>query len=100
MTKTISIIMLLFVFALPLQANAKEQLVLVQQSPHGVYDSTGMIDPTRVLAIGAGAILGGVAFGSTLNFVGSSIVGAFGGGLIANWWYNDDDDILALEPLQ
>ena len=99
MTKTISTIMLLFVFALPLQANAKERLVLVQQSPQGVYDNKGSIDPTRVLAIGAGVVLGSVAVGSTLNFAGSSIVGALGGGLIANWWYDGSDDLLSLERL-
>jgi len=91
MTKKISIMLLLFVFALPLPAGAKEQLVLVQQSPQGVYDGEGSVDPTRVLAIGAGVILGSVAVGSTLNF-------AVGGGLIANWWYGDGDDILTLEP--
>ena len=99
MTKTISILMLLFVFALPFQASANERLVLVQQSPQGVYNDKGGIDPTRVLAIGAGVILGGVALGSTLNFAGSGFVGAVGGGMIANWWYDDGDDILALEPL-
>ncbi|MBT3304857.1 MAG: hypothetical protein HN377_00070 [Alphaproteobacteria bacterium] len=98
MTKKISIMLLLFVFALPLPAGAKEQLVLVQQSPQGVYDGEGSVDPTRVLAIGAGVILGSVAVGSTLNFAGSSLVGAVGGGLIANWWYGDGDDILTLEP--
>ncbi len=98
MTRTISIIMLLFVFALPLQAGAKEQLVLVQQSPQGVYDEEGSIDPTRILASGAGVVLGGMTVGSAFNFAGSSLVGAIGGGLIANWWYDDGDDILTLEP--
>ena len=97
MKKTISIIALFFIFALPLQAGAQE-LMLVQQTPQGVYDEDGSIDPSRVLAIGAGIILGGVAIGTTVNFVGSSLVGAVGGGLIANWWYGDGDDILALEP--
>jgi hypothetical protein len=98
MTKTISIITLFFIFALPLQAGAAEPLVLVQQTPQGVYDDEGSIDPSRVLAIGVGILLGGVAVGSTVNFAGSSFVGAVGGGLIANWWYGDGDDILALEP--
>ncbi len=98
MTKKISIFLMLFVFALPLQAGAKEKMVLVQQSPQGVYDEEGSVDPTRILAIGAGVILGSVAIGSTLNFAGSSLVGAVGGGLIANWWYGDGDDILTLEP--
>ena len=98
MTKMFSAILLLFVFALPLQAGAKERLMLVQQAPLGAFDEEGQIDPTRVLAIGAGVLLGGVVVGSTLNFVGSSLVGAVGGGLIANWWYGEGDDILALEP--
>jgi hypothetical protein len=98
MIKTISIITLLFVIALPLQAGAKEKMVLVQQSPQGVYDKDGSIDPTRILAIGTGVILGGVAAGSTLSFAGSSLIGAVGGGLIANWWYGDGDDILSLQP--
>ena len=98
MIKTISTIMLLFVIALPLQAGAKEKMVLVQQSPHYVYDKDGSVDPTHILAIGTGVILGGVAVGSTLSFAGSSLIGAVGGGLIANWWYGNRDDILSLEP--
>ena len=102
MKKTISIITLFFIFALPLQAGAQEliaqELILAQQTPQGIYDEEGSIDPSRVLAIGAGIILGGVAIGTTVNFAGSSLVGAVGGGLIANWWYGDGDDILALEP--
>ena len=98
MIKTISIITLLFVIALPLQAGAKEKMVLVQQSQQGVYDKDGSVDTTRILAISAGVILGGVAVGSTLNFAGSSLIGAVGGGLIANWWYGDGDDILSLQP--
>ena len=99
MTKTILIITLLFIFALPLQAGAQERLILVQQTSQGVYDEEHSIDPSRVLAIGVGILLGGVALGSTINFVGSSFVGAVGGGLIADWWYGDGGgEILALEP--
>ncbi len=98
MIRTISILTLLSAFALPLQAGANERMVLVQQSPQGVYDKDGSVDPTRILAIGAGVILGGVAVGSTLNFAGSSLIGAVGGGLIANWWYDGGDDLLTLQP--
>ena len=36
MIKTISIITLFFIFALPLQAGAQEPLVLVQSTPQGM----------------------------------------------------------------
>ena len=94
MTKMLSIIALLLVFVLPLQAGAQERLVLVQQQS-GRYE-TGLIHPARILAIGAGAIIGAVLVGSTINFTGSSLVGAVSGGLIADWWYDDRDDTLSL----
>ena len=97
MIKTISTIMLLFVIALPLQAGAKEKMVLVQQSPHYVYDKDGSVDPTHILAIGAGVILGGVAVGSTLSFAGSSLIGAVGGAAAGGYvGYRMDEQIKEL----
>jgi hypothetical protein len=97
MIKMILTTLVLFAFASPLHAGTKEHLTLVSQPSSGVRDQTGSIDPTRVLAIGTGVIVGGVAIGSIFNFMGSGMVGAVGGGMVANWWYKSGDDIIPLE---
>ncbi len=97
MAKFFSIIVLSLALAVPSLAAAQTRLapLPVQEQQ---FDVTNGVDPGQVLAIGAGVIVGTLVGGYVLNFQGASLLGGLAGGLVANWWYGDGDDILALEP--
>ena len=97
MAKVLSVIAVLFLLAAPTLANAQDRLVLVQQEQQELMSYDG-VDPGKILAIGAGIVVGTVVVGSAFGFQGAGLVGAVAGGLVANWWYGQGDDILSLEP--
>jgi hypothetical protein len=53
-------------------------------------------DGKQVLVIVAGAIVGATLIGSPMRR-GVTLLGAVGGGLLANWWYERTEP-LALDP--
>lgn len=77
-------------------ARADEQMILAKQdAPAANYEG---IDSHKVLAIGAGVIIGAVAGYSVLTFRGATILGAVAGGMIGGWWYGPDE-LATIEPL-
>ena len=78
----------------PVAAGAAEAPIPVQANPPA---ATVDIDQGKLLAIGAGIILGAAA-GSLVTLRGATLVGAIAGGLIGAWWYGNHSDIAPLEP--
>ncbi|NQW00344.1 MAG: hypothetical protein HQ483_11645 [Rhodospirillales bacterium] len=74
-------------------AAASEPLVLVQQAEV----TSNEIEPGRILAVGAGIVVGAVTFMSVFNFPGAGLVGGVTGGLVSDWWYGDRYDYAELE---
>jgi hypothetical protein len=82
----------------PAIAYADQQLIIpVQQSVPSAPSSDGM-DGGKVLAIGAGIVIGSAIFSSALSFRGATLLGAVAGGLIGSWWYGDRSDVAPLAP--
>jgi hypothetical protein len=79
----------------PAIAYADQAVIIpVQQS---APSSDGM-DGGKVLAIGAGIVIGAAVFSSALSFRGATLLGAVAGGLVGSWWYGDRSDIAPLAP--
>ena len=76
-----------------LEAHAKQPL-LVQANPPAL---PATIDQGKVLAVGAGVLLG-AAVGSLVTLRGATLIGAMAGGVLGAWWYGEHSDIAALEP--
>jgi outer membrane lipoprotein SlyB len=66
----------------------------VQANPPAV---PATIDQGKVLAVGAGVLLG-AAVGSLVTLRGATLIGAMAGGVLGAWWYGEHSDIAALEP--
>jgi hypothetical protein len=82
----------------PAIAYADQQLIIpVQQSVPSAPSSDGL-DGGKVLAIGAGIVIGSTIFSSALSFRGATLLGAVAGGLIGSWWYGDRSDVAPLAP--
>ncbi len=77
-----------------ISARASEPLVLVQQ---GMPATIAGLDQDKVLAIGAGIVIGATA-GSVLSMRGAIIAGAVAGGLLGAWWYSERSEFATLEP--
>jgi hypothetical protein len=75
-------------------ARAAERPMLVQANPLAV---PATIDQGKVLAIGAGVLIGAAA-GSLITLRGATVIGAVAGGVIGAWWYGDHADIASLAP--
>jgi hypothetical protein len=95
MKKTFTVIALILALSLPNVVIADEPLVLVQQQME--LPAGNEVDPAHVLAVGAGVVVGALAFSSVLNFQGAGIVGAVAGGLVTDWWYGERYDYAELE---
>jgi hypothetical protein len=82
----------------PAIAYADQQLIIpVQQSAPMTPGSDGM-DGVKVLAIGAGIVIGAAIFSTALSFRGATLLGAVAGGLVGSWWYGDRSDVAPLAP--
>jgi hypothetical protein len=82
----------------PACAYADQQFIVpVQQSAPSTAGSDGM-DSGKVLAVGAGIVIGAAVFSSALSFRGATLLGAVAGGLVGSWWYGDRSDIAPLAP--
>jgi hypothetical protein len=98
MRKLAPVIMIAALAAAPVAARAEGPIIIpVQQSESPTVDTDG-IDAGRLIAIGAGVVIGGAIGASTLTFRGATLVGAVAGGLIGAWWYGDGDDTVPLNP--
>lgn len=97
MRKLILAVLVAAVGVLPIAASADELRIIPVQlpSPPGGEPS---IDPGKIIAIGAGIVIGATVFSSLLSFRGATVLGAMAGGMIGNWWYGDHSDIASLEP--
>src|SRR5258708_37042245 len=82
----------------PAIAYADQQLVVpVQQSAPTTPGSDGM-DGGKVLAIGAGVVIGAAVFSSALTFRGATLLGAVAGGLLGGWGCGEPSDIAPPAP--
>jgi hypothetical protein len=82
----------------PAIAYADQVVVIpVQQSAPSAPTSDGM-DGGKVLAVGAGIVIGAAIFSSALSFRGATLLGAVAGGLVGSWWYGDRSDVVPLIP--
>jgi hypothetical protein len=80
----------------PVAARAEAPAIIpVQSGGAGVADGSG-VDAGKLIAIGAGLVIGGAIGASTLTFRGATLVGAAAGGIIAAWWYGDGDETVPL----
>jgi hypothetical protein len=82
---------------LPIAARADELRIIPVQLPTPPGGEPG-IDPAKVIAVGAGIVIGATVFSSLLSFRGATLLGAVAGGMIGNWWYGDRSDIASLAP--
>jgi hypothetical protein len=97
MRKLVLIVIIAATGLFPAVAFASQPLVVpAQQSVPPASDSP--MDPAKIIAIGAGVIIGASVFSSTLPFRGATLLGAVAGGLLGNWWYGDRSDIALLQP--
>jgi hypothetical protein len=97
MRKLVLIVIIAATGFLPAAAFASQPLVLPVQSPAPPASDSSM-DPAKIIAIGAGVIIGASVLSSTLPFRGATLLGAVAGGLLGNWWYGDRSDIALLQP--
>ncbi len=95
MKKIFAALALVLAFSVPTMAVADQPLVLVQQQMQ--IPASNEVDPAHVLAVGAGVVVGALAFSSVLNFQGAGIIGAVAGGLVTDWWYGKRYDYAELE---
>jgi hypothetical protein len=72
-------------------------LIPVQQQNTVSADADGGVSAGKLVAIGAGLVVGGAIGASTMTFRGATVVGAVAGGLIGAWWYGDGDDTVSLD---
>jgi len=76
------------------ESRAAEHPILVQTNPPAAPTT---IDQGKVLAVGAGVLIGAAA-GSLITLRGATLVGAIAGGVLGAWWYGDHPDIAPLAP--
>jgi hypothetical protein len=81
---------------LPIAGHADELRIIPVQMPTPPAEPS--VDPAKVIAIGAGIVIGATVFSSLLSFRGATVLGAVVGGMVGNWWYGDHPDIATLEP--
>lgn len=82
----------------PVAARAEAPAIIpVQQGGAAVGEADG-VDAGKLIAIGAGLVIGGAIGASTLSFRGATLVGAAVGGAIGAWWYGDGDETVPLNP--
>ncbi len=97
MRKLLLTILVAAIGVLPVAAYADEAPIVPLQAAAPPPIEPG-IDPAKVIAIGAGIVIGATVFSSLLSFRGATLLGAVAGGMIGNWWYGDHSDIALLEP--
>ena len=97
MRKLMLTLLIAAIGVLPAAAYADKPTIVPVQAPAPSGAEMG-IDPAKVIAIGAGVVIGATVFSSLLSFRGAAALGAVVGGLIGNWWYGDRSDIASLEP--
>jgi hypothetical protein len=56
---------------------------------------TTSVDGTKILVVGAGAVIGAAIFGMPMR--AATLVGAVAGGLLAAWWYGDQTSPLTID---
>jgi hypothetical protein len=96
MRKLLLTVLVAAIGVLPLAAHADELRIVPVQLPSPPGEAG--IDPAKVIAIGAGIVIGATVFSSLVSFRGATLLGAVAGGMIGNWWYGDRSDIASLEP--
>jgi hypothetical protein len=82
---------------LPIASHADELRIVPVQLPNPPGGEPG-IDPAKVIAVGAGIVIGATIFSSLLTFRGATVLGAVVGGMVGNWWYGDHSEVASLEP--
>src|SRR5438270_3162289 len=97
MRKLLLTVLIAAIGVLPIAAHADELRIVPVQLPAAPGSEPGM-DPAKVIAIGAGIVIGATVFSSLLAFRGATVLGAVVGGMVGNWWYGDHSDIATLEP--
>jgi hypothetical protein len=97
MRKLILTVLVAAIGVLPIVAHADELRIVPAQLPTPPAVEPG-VDPAKVIAIGAGIVIGATVFSSLLSFRGATVLGAVVGGMVGNWWYGDHSDIATLEP--
>ena len=97
MRKLLLAILVAAIGVLPVAAYADELRIIPVQLPAPPVVEPG-VDPAKVIAIGAGIVIGATVFSSLLSFRGATLLGAVAGGMIGNWWYGDRSDIATLQP--
>jgi hypothetical protein len=78
-------------------ADAHEQMILAKQSSTAPSSYQGL-DSHKVLAIGAGIIIGATTGYWVFTFPGATLLSAAVGGVIGGWWYGPDANA-GIEPL-
>ena len=76
----------------PIGAQAQQRA----PAPAPAAPQSAELDSTKVLVIGAGAVVGALILGGPMNMRG--VLGLVAGGLLANWWYNERNAPPALDP--
>ena len=97
MRKLAPVFMIAALAAAPVAARAEGPVIIPIQSSTVEVETDG-VDAGKLIAIGAGVVVGGAIGASTMTFRGATLVGAAAGGLIAAWWYGDGDDTVPLNP--
>ena len=77
-------------------ARAEGPVIVPVQQSTVTAEADGSISTGKLVAIGAGLVIGGAIGASTMTFRGATAVGAVAGGLIGAWWYGDGDDTVSL----
>ena len=81
-----------------LSARAEEPVIVPVQQEGAATTQVGGVDTGKIIAVGAGIIVGGAIGASAMTFRGATLVGAIAGGLLVGWWYGDGDDVAPLNP--
>jgi hypothetical protein len=78
----------------PLAARAEPLLVVPVQQTTPI----DAVDSSKLLVIGVGVVVGYALASTIWTIPGTTLLGAVAGGLIGNWWYqNDGADIAKLD---
>jgi hypothetical protein len=80
MPKLFLLLMVAVIGLLPLSVSAQQKQAPVQQEVEG-------IDPSRLVVIGAGVLLGAVAMEILVAGDLAILAGAAAGGFVTDWWY-------------
>lgn len=84
MRKILAALAISMIAVVPIAAQANEHVIPVQMQGSAGDGS----DVSKVVAIGAGIVIGAVLVSSAMTLRGATILGAVAGGLLGNWWYN------------